>query len=918
MILSWAIGSAKNFAKAKNKSDSYANLKRLLKKPVVTNETRRAFDKMSKSEQDDLKSIAGWISGAQCSGAWRNKKNILPRDLATIDIDYAGAELPELIKMGLTGISNFDFVAHSSRRHSPEAPRIRMFVPFARKVSVDEYIAIVRYLGWKLDSEMKLVDMVSYRPAQMMFLPTCSKDDARHFFYHENDGELLEPDEVLEAIDAQFGDWRDLNNLPHSPDEHDFRKRAEKAEDPLEKRGPVGDFCRAYDIEAAIEKFLPDTYIPGDEHSGNPRYTYAGSTSSNGAVVYDNGRFMYSHHGHDPICDMNVNAFDLVRIHLFGDKDEKAKEDTGPKEMPSYKAMLEFISEDPQYRKQQAEARYDLSAMFDDAGIEADAYEDTALDEDEDEGRDPFDSIADDEDSDPELDDLLAELVGDTEEAAPAKKAGKTNNPAHKRRFPKPPKDWFPDKLELNQNGDIMGTLHNVAVLIQYDPRFNGKIGFNDFTKQIVVVDDVKSQLDTVPPVHVQDPVNGDRWQDFNDISIRAVLEAPNGPGKPGYGMKVTDRDLSGAVVLAAHINKFHPIKEYLSSVKWDGQKRMDRLFIDYLETPDTPYHREVARLMLVAAVVRVFEPGHKFDNAAIIGGRQGMGKSTFIKVLHGEKWFGEIHCDLADKQAIAEEIAGKWGVELPEMSGFHKSDHNAAKAFMRRQHDDVRMAYDRRVSIFPRQCVFWGTTNDATYLKDPTGNRSYWPVVSKISGFMDLSRLSRERDLLWAEAVAEYKAMRAAQPHGDLALTLTPAALREAEEYQEEARTKEVYEGYTDKIRMWFDEPVLLAHFLAEFGIVGASFQEDGGPDPETTYVRRTAFTISQATVALGLPETINNNQTWQQIQKAISEIPGILRPQGTTRLHGKAGRYYLREGRSQFDTTAYEIIAEDPADLI
>ena len=175
-IVSYALGTARNFAKATNHKKSWGDLKRLLSRVHVTPETRKEFDKLSKAEQDEKKSAAGWISGAQCDGKWRNKKNILPRDLITIDIDYVESSFMDMMLAGFCpGISEFEFFSHPSRRHTPKAPRLRIFLPMKRQVTVDEYIAIVRYVGWLIDPNMKIVDIVSYRPVQMMFRPTCSR-----------------------------------------------------------------------------------------------------------------------------------------------------------------------------------------------------------------------------------------------------------------------------------------------------------------------------------------------------------------------------------------------------------------------------------------------------------------------------------------------------------------------------------------------------------------------------------------------------------------------------------------------------------------------------------------------------------------------------------------------------------------------
>lgn len=870
MVIGWAEGKGKNLAKSKNITKSWGTLKKMLSEPHVTPERRREFDKMTKDDQDVLKSAAGWISGAQCKDNHRNLRNILPRDLLTIDIDYAPETVLEDITEGYIGCGIYEAFYHSSRRHTPEAPRVRIFMPMSRKVSVDEYIAIVRFMGLKIDATMKMVDQVSYRPAQMMFKPTCSKDDRPDFFTFEQHGIVLDPDRILAEYEAKIGDWRDLSLLPKHPDET-LRKKADRAEDPRTKDGPVGVFCRTYSIEAAMEKFIPGTYIPGDQASGNPRYTYANSTSSNGAVVYDDGLFLYSNHGHDPLCDMNVNAWDMVRIHKFGAEDEKTDPDAPMGKRPSFKAMWDYVRKDDDFVKQQVSEKYSFATGFDDDDVEDWPDDDDETHSQDDLGQSPphgkkapppFDWETDDEFADAEtmagdaddpvvepgrsddVDDAADERDGDVSRGASSSNGtlhGAGRRATKKRPEPSKPRepleDWFPSELELSKDGDIVSTLHNVATLIQNDSQLFGRIWYNDFSNQIVARKNIKPRVSTVPPFFVKDKANGDRWQDFNDISIRALLEAPNGNGKTGYGLKVSDRDMNGGVNLAARLNTFHPIRDYLLKRKWDGKPRVDTFLSRYLGCPDTPYHREIAALMLIASVARVMEPGHKFDYALILQGPQGTRKSTFIKTIYSPDWFGELHCDLGDKQAVAEEIAGKWGIELPELGSLNKTGHNEAKAFMRRQHDDVRMSYDRRVSEFPRQCVCWGSTNDDVFLKDPTGNRSYWPVKVRVLE-IDTDALLAERDQLWAEAVERYFVLREDHPNGDLPLTLlSKEAIREATGQQEAVRAEEIFETWAQQILDWLDTPVPLKQFFQEHNVSDA--MKFGGPDMEAMVLR-------------------------------------------------------------------------------
>ncbi|MBL0936006.1 MAG: hypothetical protein IBJ07_14780 [Rhizobiaceae bacterium] len=872
VLVRYAEGSGNNLGKAKNLTKPWGDFRKMFENPTRTKERRKQFDKLSKADQDRLKSVDGWLIGAHVDKGKRNNRNVQPRDLLSLDIDYATTALVDQIELGLSGLSEFEFLVHSSRRHTDEKPRLRLFAPLSRPAQPDEYPALARIISQMLDPNMSQVDKVSFRRAQMMFKPTVSADG--DWFYHHNKGATLDVDAILDS----FGTWRDISKLPRAADEDELRNSAEKAEDPTTKKGPVGDWCRTYDIPSAIETFLSDCYAPADDFSNKPRYSYLKGTSTSGAVVEDGGLFLYSHHGSDPCADMLVNSFDLVRIHLFGHKDEDVEKGTPPTKLPSYKAMVEFAREDPGFQKSQAESRYDMAAMFDDVS-------DDYYDDDEEEPEEADEETADSGGFDPSDDPDIADLVGDISDRGAAS-AGPSKSAKPKRK--KPPKDWFPRELELDQNGKIANSSHNAAVIMHNDARMFEAIAFNEFTKQITLRRSIMSKLDIAPALPCRDPVNGDRWQEYNDHTVRMILEAPNGAGRRGYGMRVTDRDLNLAVVSAARRNSFHPVRDYFDGLDWENadETLIDRLFVDYLKVPDTEYHRQAARWVMVASVTRIYEPGQKFDYAPIIAGPQGIGKSTFIKILYGD-WFGELDCKLDDRQAIAEAIAGKAGVELPELSGLHKSDHNAAKMFLRRTTDDVRMAYDRRTSEFPRQAVFWGTTNDSKYLKDPTGNRSYWPINSQIAwgNMIDLDALAAARDAIWASAVAVYRRMRLSQPGGSLPLTLTGAALQEATHHQEEARTMELHENWAEQIELWADTPVLLAHLLAEYDLSKFKFTngEDIDLDPETTWVVRCAFRVSDASLhALGRSKVAESHQHVQNVDRALGLLRGSWDTEG------------------------------------
>jgi predicted P-loop ATPase len=372
--------------------------------------------------------------------------------------------------------------------------------------------------------------------------------------------------------------------------------------------------------------------------------------------------------------------------------------------------------------------------------------------------------------------------------------------------------------MEVNEEGAFRPTLHNVKLIVRNDPRFVGLAQINEFTQETVQrispgYKEPRRKNQAKPVVQLEgriwdvaDPLNGSLWSDDRDFAMRALIEAPRTQG--GYGIKVSDRDLKAAIVIAANDHAFHPVREYLNGLKWDGTRRVERLFVDYLAAEPNPYTLDIARLMMTAAVTRIFEPGHKFDFAVILEGLQGKRKSTFIEIL-GRKWFAELDGDFHDPKMMIELMQGAWILELPELTGFQRSDVRAIKAFISRKKDRARLAYARRAGEFPRQCIFIGSTNDREYLKDDTGGRRFWPMPCHVAE-IDTAKLERNVDQLWAEAVLFYRQMRAAQPVGTLPLHLRDDESRAiAAGLQESRRMETSDDGMAGVIAAWLAAPI-------------------------------------------------------------------------------------------------------------
>lgn len=256
---------------------------------------------------------------------------------------------------------------------------------------------------------------------------------------------------------------------------------------------------------------------------------------------------------------------------------------------------------------------------------------------------------------------------------------------------------------------------------------------------------------------------------------------------------------IQNAFTEVAHGHRFHPIIEYLEAQTWDGRPRVDRLFTDYLGAADTAYVHEVTRKMLVAAVKRLYEPGCKFDYMVVLVGPQGAGKSTIIQML-AQRWFSDSLKTFDTKEA-GEHLQSAWIFEFGELAGMTKAEVDEIKQFITKRSDKYRVAYDRVITDFPRKCVFFGTTNNWNFLKDPTGNRRFWPVVvdpaKRVkSVFEDLTE--HEIGQIWAEVLEAYK--------GGEELILSPEVDRAAGQIQGLHMEEDPRAGI---IQEWLEMPI-------------------------------------------------------------------------------------------------------------
>lgn len=214
--------------------------------------------------------------------------------------------------------------------------------------------------------------------------------------------------------------------------------------------------------------------------------------------------------------------------------------------------------------------------------------------------------------------------------------------------------------------------------------------------------------------------------------------------------LKISHDNVHRAIMERADRCRWHPVRDYLEALHWDGTARVERLFCDYFGAEASEYSAQVSRMFLISMVARVFKPGCKVDHLPVIEGAQGVMKSTACRILGGDHFSDHLPDITAGKDA-SQHLRGKWLIEISELSALSRAEQAHLKAFFTRQEERYRPSYGRAEVIEPRQCVFVGTTNQATYLRDETGGRRFWPVTA---GRIDVEALARDRDRLFAEAV--------------------------------------------------------------------------------------------------------------------------------------------------------------------
>lgn len=584
------------------------------------------------------KNARSYLPG-ELRGHHRSGDNVVGRSVITLDLD--GASDGGFTSL-LSYLNDVAVLWHTTYSHSEHKPSYRVLIPLDEQVSPDVYTRIVREIMRAVPQAS--IDAASATPSQIMFTPA-----ARDPSLYEWGSKLNRP----LASGALF------QSAPDTPGAAVSMGRVRK-KDPLTLKGIAGEFCRHYqDLDELIEVFK----LPYERVGSRFRYTHADKSSAPGmSPLPDAPLLFFSNHRSDPASGHAQNAFDLVRIHRFGELD--AGYEGAVIHAPSSRAMKSFLEGHEGFQQRRATAAYEQVARPAVAGSPLTVSED-------------YSTLT--QEPEPVVEAEEEEDLGEGE------------------------LEWTKKLLRHEKTLQVEDRIENYDLIFMHDPIFKS-LWWNVRGDYEAIMGEDYDLRDGSPPQVNNADVSGLKDHIERQYQIRRVTR-----------QRVDD--LLGRVRRERRID---PVKKYLQSLTWDGIPRLETCLPG---AEDTPYNRMVAKRALLGAVARAFKPGCKVDQSLILYGGQGVGKTTWIERM--ARGYTASLGDIQNKDTLIS-ASRSWIMVSDEGHALNNADFNELKDFLTRQRDVYRLPYDRSATEVPRRWVVWGTTNDPMMLRERDGNRRF------------------------------------------------------------------------------------------------------------------------------------------------------------------------------------------------
>ncbi len=591
-------------------------------------------------------------------------------------------------------LRGLQWALHSTHKHSAEAWRVRLVIPLSRGVTPDEYGAIARRLAERCG--FGGIDRSTFEACRLMFWPSHSK--GAPWLFEQGEGARVDADDIL----GTYRDWTDMSTWPLLPEEELAGLFADRDGEPP---ADLPKMAAAVALRTAGRHGQQEDPLTKRGLIGAFCRTYNVTQAIETFLpetYRKHSRNRYTHEG--STTSGGGWVLDGGRFFYSWHSTDRVQ----GKLVNSWDLVrlhrfgdLDLRSEETQTARQPSFKAMEQLAMSD-ARTKA-----TLMEERTGAALADFEGL---DLSEEERDELKEWRLKCGEALTPAK------------------------------DGSVKATAANLEFVLTGDPGLKGKIRLDEFAGKVFVFGDLPWKRQTTP----KRP-----WSNLDHSDLRVYLDKR-------YGMSSKEK-IRDALNSVSRAQGYHPILDYFDSLTWDGQKRLDKLFVDVLGARDSRLYRKLPELIMTAAVRRIKSPGCKFDYFVVLHGPEGIGKSTLWSVLGGE-WFTDSITTIEGKEGM-ESIRGKWIIEMSELEGVRKSEQTKLKGFISSQVDSYRPAYGESIEDYPRQCIIVGTTNDEYFLRGLNAKNRRQPVVEIEPTRRNIRCSPREwleanRDQLIAEAV--------------------------------------------------------------------------------------------------------------------------------------------------------------------